>query len=1662
MGIRKITPGGHEYLVGRVACGDRDLDVGETLADYYFRHGYPPGQWFGSGAAALGMTGEVSAAQMQALFGEGRHPDANGIEARLLAAGASPQEVLRATKLGNRFPRFGGIDDLRTMIREAYTAYNQAHGREANAPISETDRSRIRRDVQVRAFTQARGAPPTDDDEFEAWRAEQRRLLKNATAGYELVFAPPKSVSVAWGLGDSATRERIVEAHRRAVRDTLGYLERQAAFTRKGAGGIAQHDTRGIAATLFEHWDSRAADPHLHTHVPVSTKVQSAVDGKWTSVDGRTLLASAVTLSEFYNSRIRDLMREQGAQFRLQPHQGIDLKRPVWELDGVSSELLEGFSQRSAAVERERARGIVAYRRAHGREPNSKELLEIGRRAQYATRQAKPAESLPLAKHVARWRQEATAIAGAAVVGRIGERVFGARPATSDERSLEELAVATLTTVSEHYSHFNRWNLLAEAHRQSAGAAIHADERERFVDRIVQAVLDAPDTIALQAPSLVEEPESLRRASGESVFTEHGAERFTTHQTLREEAALAAWGQRRDGHRLTSGTVDAALARTELNDAQQAAVRGFATSGRRIQLLVAPAGTGKTTTMKVFADAWRSAGGQVYAFGPSARAAQELGQSIGARPHTLHQVTTALDLGNAHRRFGFTRGDVLIIDEAAMAGTHTLHTVVRYALSRGADVRMVGDHRQLSAVEAGGAVRWFAHQNADSVLKLREVVRFRDPDQAQASLLLHAAQPEGLNYYFARNMVQDGSLETMRDAAHRAWRADLDSGLQSLLIVPSNDDVVDLNVQARELRLARGHVDDERSVRLHDGTTAGAGDWVVTRHNDRLKTLFRGTDFVKNGDTWTVQRVHDNGSLVLRHQATGGSVRLPAEYVREHVELAYAATVNRVQGMTAEHTAHSVITRGISREQLYTMVTRARGQNRLWVETHEHTLNSHHETPLERTARGVLENALQRSSAETSASEELRSSLGAEESLRTLVARHTHVADLGRADRIDSVLTEHVPELLDLDGAGALRQQLRSAEHLGWQAERLIPELASGLDDADNLAALLTWRIGDLVANQQPPARTATPTAEQMSRWRSTIERHDHTAAPEDPEWNRVWERAAAAAAEGLDADAAIRRAAHALSIRNATDPASASTVAADVVAAACAEQRGHQPVPWLAHADFRNLSADEADYLHRLQLAITDRVTELRQATAANPPHWSTGLGPRPDEPRAALRWEELLGHAAAYRETYGIDTTDPARPLGEPPEGHNLRAQAWHHILDRWTPEAHPDTDRRDPNDRLREEFGEPLMATLTATDRPTKHRTEQPLSDTVHRREQLVRSLLDQAAREALAIHAPAALGAPAEEALLRALHDATRAGWQPHRLLPRLNELDDARDPAALLAWRIHRHTDGREPPAPTAEPTTDQIEHWKGLIQHAEQPDWSSWGTVWRHAAAASSAGLDTDRALTDTTHALRSRTELNPREVAQRLVDHLADQRTAGLGYRPALPWMSSLPPDIDTGQLDDLDHAIRGRLTELRDATTTNPPRWATNLPPRPDDPYAAEQWAELLTRTAAYRETYGVRTDHPDLPLGPQPHGDNTRTQNWHTLNNHWRLPMHPEHTEYTQRRLNNIRENLIDAQDDRRDDRTDQREHLSDEHHRLRAEEEHHHTQDHGRGSGLSHGA
>ncbi|GAB3162211.1 hypothetical protein GCM10027258_80870 [Amycolatopsis stemonae] len=1579
IGVRKLSPGGYEYLTGSVACADRELDAGESLSDYYIAHGYPPGQWFGRGAAELGMSGEVTAAQMNNLFGEGRHPDADRIQAEMIAAGHTEAEALAATKLGHRFYQYDGLDQLRSKVIAAYKQHNLDNGRPIGAPIDDATRAGIRRDVQAQAYADAHEGQQPSADELTKWLAEQKRAMKSATSGFELVLAPYKSLSVLMALGDDASRELAMTIHRQAVRDTLTYAEDNIAYTRRGDGGYTQHDVKGITAAIFEHWDSRAGDPHLHTHVTISAKVQGP-DGRWTALDGRTILAASVTLSEFYNSRIRDLARENGASWTERPAGGFDHKRPTWELDGVSNELLTGFSQRASQVEQDRARRIVAFRHAHGREPTPKEILEISKQAQYSTRDAKQSPR-SFADHLRRWRGQAEQMVTPESIDELGQRVFAGVPEELSEVDVAELAEATLSTVSDHYSHFNRWNVEAEAHRQTAHLRVVDGGRDALIADVVGTVLGSADIVALEAPSIVDEPNALRRRSGESVFVEHNSQRFTTGRTLREESALAAWGKLTDGHRLAPATVNAALAGArKLNHGQRSAVVSFATSGRRVQLLYAPAGAGKTTAMKVYADAVRAQGGRVYAFGPSARAAHVLGEAIDARPHTLHQVTTAQMMGVVEKAFPFRRGDVLIIDEVSMAGTHTLHDVVSYALRRGADVRLVGDDKQLAAVEAGGAVRWFEHINGAN--RLKEVVRFRDPDQRAASLDLHAGNAAGLDYYFDQGWISGGSRETIRDAAHRAWRADLDRGHQSLLIVPTNVDVTALNLEARELRLARGDVDaDGRTAQLHDGTAASKGDWVVTRRNDRLQTLFGGKDFIKNGDTWTVTAVRRDGALKLRHQASRGTVVVPADYVREDVELAYAATINRVQGMTSGGSAHAIATQGISREQLYTLITRAVDDNRVYVETHQHTIDSHQETPLEQTPRGVLEKALTRSSAETSANEELRDALVAAESLRTLVGRHDYVALLGTEEQVDAVLAEHVPELLDNKAAPALRQTLRTAQALGWQADQLVaPALASGpldVDDVDDPAAVLQWRIQQRTLRDTPPPRTVAPTLAETNRWRSIIERHDNAAAVEDSTWEPVWQVAAAATGEGLDADAAVTDAARLLSARPTNDPMPDYRFTANALDHALSRQRaqggGWQPaLPWLAHPNHHQLAEQPEllDYLHRMNQAIGARTAELRATVIADEPAWTGALGARPlDDPAAADRWDRLAGLGAAYRDTYGVTGEDPRYPLGEKPEGNRLRARAWRDLMAQWSPLGDDETagaeqadragSREDSTDRLRETI-DPDELLATFDDELLAHQPlEERLSDLARRYERGARFAdeqhLDAEITRVLTARAPQVLGREAEPGLRWLLRQAHEQGWTIAQAVPDADSLagiEGARDPAAVLYRRVEQRIQRADPPG---------------------EPVYHRGPLPWLDAA--------------------------DPAALADR--------------------------PDL-ARHLDELGQAIADRAATLRAEVADTTPDWTSGLGSRPSDPVAATRWDELAGAAAAYRETYRITTADPRVPLGAQPRGEDARARAWKNLTDQWRpIVTTPDPYADNQMRIDALRDQVINRAADYADD-------------------------------------
>lgn len=1631
MGLRKLSPGGHEYLTNSVACADRDreLEPGELFSDYYLSRGYPAGQWFGAGAVALGLSGEVTAAHMNALFGEGRHPHADAIETEKIADGATADEALRATRLGRRFPQYSGLDHMRSQAAQAYKDYNREHNRPIGAPISADKRAALRHGVQVEAFTKANRAAPEDEKELQKWLAEQKRSLKSAVSGFEMVLAPDKSVSIAWAMANPIERKLIAGMVHQAARDTLSYVERNAAFTRRGNMGEAQVDVNGIAAALFEHWDSRASDPHLHIHALISSKVQRSDDGEWTALDGRTILAATVTASEYFDSRLRDLFREQGAAWTQRGAGGVDLRRPVWQLAGVPVELVKTFSQRHRQFEAARAKRIVEFRKTHDREPKPKEIFAIDRAAQYDNRPGKqPPKTLP--EHVRAWREHAETVVSSSILAVLGRRVFLTGPVAHGPVDITSLALTTRAIVSDNYTHFSWWNLSTEAHRQSAHLSMPPDKREQLIDDVVATVLAEPDTLALAGPVAVTEPASLRRRDGESVFVERRSTRYTTTATLAAEGDLVAWAHRGGGHRLRADTVEKALAGKKLNAGQTRMVREFARSGRRLQLALAPAGAGKTTAMKVLATAWRRTGHRVYAFGPSARAAQELGSAIGATPHTLHQLTTTKRLGFAHRAFPIKAGDLVIIDEAAMSGVHTLHAVAKYMLHRGADVRLIGDDAQLAAVEAGGAIRLIAHDVG--ALRFQEVVRFQGPDsceQAAASLQIRNGDPRGLEYYFDQHRVEDGSLETMRDAAHAGWRADLDRGAQSLLIVPTNEDTVALNLEAREVRLHRGDITRGREVALHDATTAGVGDWVVTRHNQRLLSLFGGRDFVKNGDVWTVKSVHHSGRITITHRAHKGTITLPAGYVQTHVELAYAATVNRVQGMTSTGNAHLLVPPTMTREQFYPGITRAMLKNFLYVITHHHVIDQHQETPEPQTPKAVLTGVLNHSGAEISATETLREKQDEAVSMGTLVLRYNYTATYRDDDRYCAVLAHRAPTTVDQSSEPALIQTLRNAHDLGWQPDHLVTTALrrSSLDKADDAGAVLQKRISTYIENNAPPTPTAPPQRADVTRWRDIIDAIAPHTAVEDPQWSRVWQRAAGALTVGFDIDAALTVVAHQLAARpDGPDPMPDDRYADAALAAEIDRRTDHgeahqRAVPWLARPDFAHVRhhPGHTQYLHEMNTAIASRADELRATAIRTPPGWTARLGPRPDNPIAAEDWDDLVGLTAAYRETFHITSDDPAHPLGRKPGSHGARAHTWHTLAARWDAPAQKPRSAESTDNTITETEELDLDSVFAEFEQAEERYITEPLNVLVRKYDLHARDGDEDRYLDILARYVPGAINAGAEPAALAALSRAQDHGWQAERLVRAVTDPTSfswAMDPAAVLAKRVSTHIADHEPPALIGVPNNEQIAQWRNIVTgHLPEAPVESdrWGIVWRHAAGGNARGLDADAALTAAAAHLAETgspaENRDPLRTGESLVAELAAQYDTGAGHHPALPWLAVADhgrpgdPSSRIERLDALNAEITERVSQLREDVVHQHPAWAELLGDRPTEPHAARRWDSALSLAAAYRETFHITGNDPQRPLGVKPGSPGAKAHAWATITNQWRdimaIPNDPE---------------------------------------------------------------
>jgi conjugative relaxase-like TrwC/TraI family protein len=969
MTLKKLSAGsGYEYLTRQVAALDSTEKGSIPLAEYYSAKGEAPGRWIGSGLDGIGVLAindVVNAEQMKNLFGSGCDP-------------------ISGRPLGAAYKVYGN---------ETVDAFN-ARVDELLAPVgapTPADRALARSTAARELFVAEKGREPATARELSAALGRYSRPRQTAVAGFDLTFSPVKSVSALWAIAPPEVAARIERAHHSAITDAIAFIEAHALFTREGKDGARQVETRGLIAAAFTHRDSRAGDPDLHTHVAVANKVQTK-QGKWLAIYGRVLYRHTVAASETYNTALeRHLVEALGVQFAERP--GLDAeKRPIREIVGLDRDLCEAWSRRRADIVARQRELTRAFRETHGRAPTPVEAVALAQQANLETRDAKH-EPRSLAEQRATWRAQAVDQLGSAeaVDGMVRTALHPREHAQTSNVStwwVRVIAECVLGELEAHRATWQSWHVHAEVHRQIRDAGLPADLVAQAVGCVVEEVTEMSVNLTPDRDPITE-PDALRRSDGTSVYRHTGRDHFTTARVLDAEARIVAAAASTDAVAWSPVDVDLAIlaARVEdieLNAGQEELVRAMSTSGRRVQLALAPAGAGKTTAMRVLAGVWTEAGADVLGLAPSAAAAVALHEATGIRCETLAKLTHDLETQpDSPLASAVGPGTLLVIDEAGMADTITLDRVIGFATGRGAYVRLIGDDQQLAAIGAGGVLRDIAR--AHGAVRLDKLVRFNDPVEAEASLALRDGDRKALGYYADHDRIHAGDQETVLDEVFDAWRSEQTAGRDCLMLAPTHELVRDLNERARTARL--GDTVPEVEVQLRDSTRASVGDVVLTRRNDRRLGV-SNTDWVKNGDRWTVTGVR-NGTLTVRHTDSGLTTVLPADYVAAHVELGYASTVHTAQGLTAD-VMHGVVTGEETRQLLYTMLTRGRAENHVHVLTDD---PSDHEFELpgiteQATAIQILEGVLARDGAAVSATTTRREAVAPEARLQDAAMRY--------------------------------------------------------------------------------------------------------------------------------------------------------------------------------------------------------------------------------------------------------------------------------------------------------------------------------------------------------------------------------------------------------------------------------------------------------------------------------------------------------------------------------------------------------------------------------------------------------------------------------------------------------------------------------------------------
>jgi len=741
---------------------------------------------------------------------------------------------------------------------------------------------------------------------------------------YGIVWGADKTISQL--LAHEQLRPLVLEAMHEAVQKALAETERLL-WTRAGKGGREAVPVRGVLALYSIHMTSGDGSPHLHVHIGLRATAPS-VDGRWRTLDPRAVFGLwKRTLDGAIGRHLYQALQQRGIHVdehvlvgstwtpairSLTPHSERLSRRRQQVLEALATLADDPTWRQNLVAWRITRRDVALEAVEHGLDRMLRDPEQARRVAavwgipegeiEKALGRTLP-EAPPLKKALFRYA-EAVRMRDAQVRLQTARQIFG-----------------------ELQGHIRRWcvgDITAALAYHTDAASATALTYWLLRDWQHLGLIQTRQSLSAAVFSRLLKGEITSTTELRAVFGPH-AYVVTTRQ-LEEEQALyeKALGLARARRQPILTNAPAHFT------PEQRAALDVLRRGRALSVVQGVAGAGKTTLLHPLVEAAQQQGLRVQVLARNAIIARELGEELGVPSSTLE---TATRQGLRPRQ-----PTLLIVDEGGVVDLHHMQALLEAASQPHVQLVLLGDRQQTQPIDqrAAFAIVAAAAARAGQLRQLRTSFRTQ-AWQAEHEALRRALSPQHAQKAVAMagadgRIYGSTDLTTAIRQAVDWWQA-LSRRESTVILSPTNELAA---AAATEAQSRLGITIDPRT-RLRWGQRCGIGDIVRIRFNRHDLGLLNGT-------TARVVDIDQDG-ITIEHR--GRRLYLDHGWTAEHVELAYALTIDSAQGLTVDRAIVLATETGHSR--LYTAATRGR-QAPVWVVVHDE----------EETPEQALERRLQR------------------------------------------------------------------------------------------------------------------------------------------------------------------------------------------------------------------------------------------------------------------------------------------------------------------------------------------------------------------------------------------------------------------------------------------------------------------------------------------------------------------------------------------------------------------------------------------------------------------------------------------------------------------------------------------------------------------------------